>query len=477
MSENILNTEVRESLISDMPRNVAYCIKANVSAFFWSRPGASKSKVLAQIAKLLGYHLVDLRLSQIESVDLRGIPLRSYECFEIDNDGNIIGKALSEAQALEKKNVVQTPIVAWAMPDFLVDAKKAREKGLNTIFLFDELNHANEENQSAAYQFILEGKIGCFSIHKDDRVLAAGNFENEGSIANHMSVALANRMSHYYIRPDAESWCRWGAYNNINPIILGLVEQNPILLESYPENEGEGKDKGYVTPRTLEQASDLLNVIMNNQDEISEMLFSGKVSSDEFSDELIEENPLLALIKEERDENDIDRDLSINLSGSIGSKSATLLMAYIRTGHKLPNPKDILSGKVKNIKDLLSDYEADEDVNDNSSRPDIQFLCSVQCITALLNEYKKLNDMMASKRISKMVETSDDEFSEARQTFYDHFSNYIIFCDKNLSKDLVVLSITKLTRKEKILPLHQFLNPDSFKIMLEVVQSISINKR
>lgn len=457
-SNNLLNREVIESTVNDMPKNIAYCILSNVAGFFWSRPGAGKSKTFEEVAKALGYHLVDLRLSQIESIDLRGLPTKVYTHFELNEQDQIVGDDLEKSLEMSKEATV-----AWAMPDFLVSARKAREKyGKNTIFLFDELNHADETNQAAAYQFILEKKIGCFSLHEDDRVFAAGNFEGEGSIANPMSLALANRMNHYYVKPDVVSWCRWARLNNLNPIVIAYAEKNPAIFNEYPDEDGAGKDKGWLTPRTLENCSKFYNTIVNEQEKIHQMFHT----ESDFDMQKEEYSELYDLIKKSvvnNNQDDIFEDLEVNLAGAIGLSSSTALMSYIRVGHELPDPKKILDGTTTEF-----DFEIDKD------RVDVQCVASNQCISAILYEFTELKKIHAKHGFSKISSKSNvPELEDAKADFYKKYENLVLFCYNNFNPDLFTLTVvTKIIREFDILPWPQLISKETFGIIRDALNGV-----
>jgi MoxR-like ATPase len=48
----------------------------------WGPPGVGKSQIVAKIAQQHGVPLIDIRLSQMEPTDLRGIPFRSGQLVE-----------------------------------------------------------------------------------------------------------------------------------------------------------------------------------------------------------------------------------------------------------------------------------------------------------------------------------------------------------------------------------------------------------
>lgn len=56
---------------------VSTAAAAHTPVMLWGPPGVGKSQLIAQIARSHGGPLIDVRLSQMEPTDLRGIPFRS----------------------------------------------------------------------------------------------------------------------------------------------------------------------------------------------------------------------------------------------------------------------------------------------------------------------------------------------------------------------------------------------------------------
>ena len=74
------------------------------------------------------------------------------------------------------------------------------------VFL-DEINAAvTRLHQAAAYQIVLEHRVGPFKFHPDTLVLAAGNLEEDNAIVAQLSSALCNRFVHYTLRVDTDCW-------------------------------------------------------------------------------------------------------------------------------------------------------------------------------------------------------------------------------------------------------------------------------
>ena len=109
----------------------------------WGSPGLGKSTIVKTVAKELGIEFRDIRLAQIESVDIRGLP------------------------SVDKENGT----MKWNAPDFW--PRDPESKGI--IFL-DEISACPKDVAVAAYQLILDRKLGDFyEVPKGWYIVAAGN--------------------------------------------------------------------------------------------------------------------------------------------------------------------------------------------------------------------------------------------------------------------------------------------------------------
>ncbi len=458
-SSNLVS-DIKEIPVSAISRHMVYAIQAKKPAFFWSSPGLGKSEIVRTVAKLLGYHIEDVRLSQIDAIDLRGLPVKSYTSFEL-NDDNSIKDAKPAGVAT----------VEWAMPDFLVRAKKAKElHNQNTIFFFDELNHADDTNQSAAYQFILEGQVGCFKIQEEDRVFAAGNFENEGSIANPMSMALSNRMIHYYVSHDVQAWLDWAMENDIHPILIAYVDRNRDTfvdrIADIEEDYGATKNKAFKTPRTLKYASDMMWSILGSKtkDGRNKVVDRLRASAPSISD-----SNSSADVKAKLDklfpaftQDDFNYDLSIALAGCVGPANADNIMTYVRFGQHVPDPMDILEGNIKK-------YDGDK------KSIDIQSVTSNQCISAIYGQYKKVLRMSSEKNGTEAIDfqMADPEIKKEIETLYQYFENFFWFANSEFNADLLIFAfVTTLIRGMGIQPMpHLFKNEKTFDTLFDKTMS------
>ena len=60
---------------------VLLCRNADVTLFMWGRHGIGKSSLVAQLASALEIGMIDLRCSQMEASDLKGLPDKEMEVY------------------------------------------------------------------------------------------------------------------------------------------------------------------------------------------------------------------------------------------------------------------------------------------------------------------------------------------------------------------------------------------------------------
>lgn len=203
-----------------------YLIEARQPVMLHGQPGAGKSQVVAQVAADRGIQLMDVRLSQLDPVDLRGVPS------------------------------IRDQLTCWNPPNFLP------RSGDGILFL-DEINSAAQATQAASYQLILDRQLGDYKLPEGWSIVAAGNRAQDRAIVNQMSTALRNRMVHIDFDVHTEDWCNWALKHNINPEILSFIRFRPSLLNEFDvldkkdatsQKKGQAlKDaKAFATPRSWE---------------------------------------------------------------------------------------------------------------------------------------------------------------------------------------------------------------------------------
>jgi MoxR-like ATPase len=153
--------------------------------------------MVAQVAAKRQVPVIDIRLSQMEPSDLRGIPFRT-------NDH-----------------------VVWAIPALLPDAERHGAEG---ILFLDEINSAPPAVSAAAYQLILDRRLGDYQVPDNWAIFAAGNRQGDRGVTYTMPAPLANRFSHFEVDTNLDDWVLWAYRNGIDERIIAFLRFRPELL-------------------------------------------------------------------------------------------------------------------------------------------------------------------------------------------------------------------------------------------------------
>ena len=250
--------------------------KVQRPVFLWGPPGIGKSELVEGITEELGGLMIDLRLGQMEPTDIRGIPFYNKERGNMD----------------------------WAPPIDLPDEETAKQYPVVVLFL-DELNSAPGSVQAAAYQLILNRRVGKYQLPKNVVMVAAGNRESDKGVTYRMPTPLANRFIHLEMKTDFASYQIWAVKNNIHQDVVGYLS---FAKQDLYDFDSKSSSRAFATPRTWTFVSQLLQA------------------------------------------SDADDETLTNLvAGTIGEGLAVKFMAHRKISSRLPQPEDILSGKVKDL--------------------------------------------------------------------------------------------------------------------------------
>lgn len=163
----------------------------------WGPPGVGKSQMVAQVAARHGVSVIDIRLSQMEPSDLRGIPFRVGERVE------------------------------WAVPGILPHLDR---HGPHGILFLDEINAAPPAVSAAAYQLILDRRLGEYQVPAGWAIFAAGNRQGDRGVTYTMPSPLANRFSHFEVETNLDDWVGWAYRMAIDERIIAFLRFRPELL-------------------------------------------------------------------------------------------------------------------------------------------------------------------------------------------------------------------------------------------------------
>jgi hypothetical protein len=135
----------------------------------------------------------------------------------------------------------------WLAADFLPT------KGKGILFL-DEMNSAPQSVQAAAYQLVLNRKIGDYELPIGWAVIAAGNRAGDRSVVHAMPAALANRFVHLDFDVNVDDWNHWAMNNAIHLDVRAFIRFRPTLLHDFDANTNP---RAFPTPRSWSFVNDI----------------------------------------------------------------------------------------------------------------------------------------------------------------------------------------------------------------------------
>ena len=208
--------------------------------FLWGPPGIGKSELVEGITKDLGGLMIDLRLGQMEPTDIRGIPFYNKDLGKMD----------------------------WAPPIELPDEEMSAAYPIVVLFL-DELNSAAPSVQSAAYQLILNRRIGKYRLPDNVVMVAAGNRESDKGVTYRMPTPLANRFIHQEMKVDFASWQTWAVENKIHPEVVGYLS---FAKQDLYDFDAKSSSRAFATPRSWSFVSQLLDQGATDDDTLTNLI-------------------------------------------------------------------------------------------------------------------------------------------------------------------------------------------------------------
>jgi hypothetical protein len=257
-------------------KSIVKCFKTKRPVFLWGPPGIGKSEVVAGIAEDLGGLMIDLRLGQMDPTDIRGIPFYNKELGKMD----------------------------WAPPIDLPDEETAKQYPLIVLFM-DEMNSAAPAVQAAAYQLVLNRRVGKYVLPDNVVMVAAGNRESDKGVTYRMPTPLSNRFVHLEMKVDFPAWQEWAVNHKIHKDVVGYLT---FAKQDLYDFDAKSSSRAFATPRSWFFVSELL------------------------ADEDLDDVTATDLI-----------------AGTVGEGLAVKFMAHRKISGRLPKPEDILTGKTKDL--------------------------------------------------------------------------------------------------------------------------------
>lgn len=192
--------------------------------FVVGKSGIGKSECVYQASALLAEHIedwrgvVDLRLSQMEPTDLRGVPVP----------------------------VSETGTTVMFRPDTLP------RSGAGILFL-DEITSAPPSIQAAAYELVLTPEH--YGIPDTWMVVAAGNLQSDRGVTFQMAGPLVNRFNKVEATTTLDDWLNYAITKDVRPEVTSYLKSRADHLHKF---DGTGVVDSFPSPRSWFAVSDAL---------------------------------------------------------------------------------------------------------------------------------------------------------------------------------------------------------------------------
>lgn len=179
---------------------------ACITPFVWGHRGIGKSSVVRQVCHGQKIGFVDMRCSQMEASDLRGLPDRQ--------DGRTVYLPPAEMPIGDLSYEKLEKMVKEAPEDQRSSLFLKLQPRLNEGILFlDELNRAQDDVLQAIFQLVLDRKVGQYVLPDGWSIVCAGNFNDGSYITNGFTdAAFLDRFCHLTLSDGEPTLGEWVEY-------------------------------------------------------------------------------------------------------------------------------------------------------------------------------------------------------------------------------------------------------------------------
>jgi hypothetical protein len=269
----------------DVKTMIKRCMVMKRPVMVWGPPGIGKSDLMEEIGREQNRPVIDMRLLLLEPTDIKGIPFFHPE----------------------------TKTMKWAKPSELPGSPEQDPELQNAILFLDEINAAPPSVQAAAYQLVLNRRVGEYRLPDGVSIVCAGNRESDKGVTFRMPSPLANRLVHVEMEANFEDWQKWAIMSKVHPDVVGYLSHHKNHLFNF---NPKSPDKAFATPRSWAFVGQLV-------------------------DEHMPESLTTTLV-----------------AGTVGEGLAIEFQQHRRISAKMPKPDDVLMGLEKklNVKEISAMY-------------------------------------------------------------------------------------------------------------------------
>lgn len=215
---------------------IMLCKHANITPFIWGHRGLGKSSLVKQLAEANQWGFIDLRCSQLEASDVRGLPER------LDGRTTYLPPADMPYGDMSSEDVEKTIGQRPKDTDFNAIRQyndrvtKMQPHYQHGILFLDEVNRAQDDVLQAIFQLVLDRKVGTYTLPPGWCVVAAGNFMEGYQVSGFNDPAFLNRFCHLTLsggETTIEDWVDYMAlhHGDAASSVIEFASQNTKHLD------------------------------------------------------------------------------------------------------------------------------------------------------------------------------------------------------------------------------------------------------
>jgi hypothetical protein len=182
--------------------------------------GVGKDGIIQTAAMIKRVPLVDIRLSQNDVGDIKGLPwlVKGRTMFAPPD-----WMPFEDDVALGPEEMMDR-----------ISSAAERAKCPEGYLFFNEVNRGTREAQQCVFEVILDRTMGTRALRKGWHLVSAVNGDEHYQVTV-MDVAFKSRFFIINFKPTVEEWLEWAFANDIHPVVTGFVQKHPNLLDPSEE--------------------------------------------------------------------------------------------------------------------------------------------------------------------------------------------------------------------------------------------------